>query len=130
MQFIEFERFDSPCTLLKEFSMPWRFIGFVVLCTVFLGFIGLNLENKCDISFGFTKLSEVPVFFTAFASFVLGLLASIPIAISIRVKRNRKQAGKVRVKRGGDSREDVLRERTEPDEKESPYKDDGTYGID
>jgi uncharacterized integral membrane protein len=119
--------------------MPWRFIGFVVLCTVFLGFIGFNLENKCDISFGFTKLSEVPVFFTAFASFVLGLLASVPIAISIRVKRSRKQAGesqsakqgiKGRGKRGGGSQEDTLREKAELDEKESPYKDDGSYGID
>ncbi|MDR2052033.1 MAG: hypothetical protein LBP80_01340 [Treponema sp.] len=90
-----------------------KFIGFVALCAVFLVFIGFNLENKCDISFGFTKLSDVPVFFTAFASFVLGLLASVPIAVSIRLRKNRKQN----------------REKAEVEEK-TPYKNDGTYGVD
>jgi uncharacterized integral membrane protein len=118
-----------------------KFVGFVALCAVFLVFIGFNLENKCDISFGFTKLSDVPVFFTAFASFVLGLLASVPIAISIRLKKNRKQsiqaakrAEKNRAKAGGSSREEALWEKAEPEEKSSykdaSYKDDGTYGID
>ena len=119
-----------------------KFIGFVALCAVFLVFIGFNLENKCDISFGFTKLSGVPVFFTAFASFVLGLLASVPIAISIRLKKNRKRGirgeesrvAKNRGKGGGSSREEALREKAEPEEKSSykdaSYKDDGTYGID
>ncbi|MDR2784339.1 MAG: hypothetical protein LBB83_00320 [Treponema sp.] len=114
-----------------------KFIGFVALCAVFLAFIGFNLENKCDISFGFTRLSEVPVFFTAFASFVLGLLASVPIAISIRLKKNRKQGQESRAakqvkkqdKGGGSFQEDVLREKAGPGEK-TPYEDDGTYGID
>ncbi|MDR1128296.1 MAG: hypothetical protein LBL20_03205 [Treponema sp.] len=119
--------------------MVLKFIAFVVLCAVFLIFIGFNLENRCDISFGFTKLSDVPVFLTAFASFVLGLLASVPIAISIRIKKNRKRneesragkkAGKSRGKGRADSQEDALQEKAALEEKESPYKDDGTYGID
>jgi hypothetical protein len=113
-----------------------KFIGFVVLCAVLLVFTGFNLENKCDISFGFTKLSGVPVFFTAFASFVLGLLASVPIAVSIRLRKNRKQgaesraakrAAKNRGKGGEGFQEDALRKKADS---ETPYKDDGTYGID
>ncbi|MDR1412049.1 MAG: ABC transporter permease [Spirochaetaceae bacterium] len=119
--------------------MVIKFIAFVVLCAVFLVFIGFNLENKCDISFGFARLPDVPVFFTAFTSFVLGLLASVPIAISIRIKKSRKRnaearsvkkAGKNRAGGRGDSQEDTLRENAGPEEKESPYKDDGTYGVD
>jgi uncharacterized integral membrane protein len=115
-----------------------KFIGFVALCAVFLVFIGFNLENRCDISFGFTKLSDVPVFLTAFASFVLGLLASVPIAVSIRLRKKRKQgaesraakqAGKNSGKGGGGFQEDTLREKAGLEEK-TPYKDDGTYGID
>ena len=118
-----------------------KFIGFVVLCAVFLVFIGFNLENRCDISFGFTKLSDVPVFLTAFASFVLGLLASVPIAVSIRLRKSRKQgmrgeesraakrAAKNRGSGGGGFQENALRDKAEMEEK-APYKDDGTYGID
>jgi uncharacterized integral membrane protein len=114
-----------------------KFIGFVALCAVFLVFIGFNLENKCDISFGFTKLPDVPVFLTAFASFVLGLLASVPIAVSIRLRKSRKQgaesraakrAAKNRGRGGGSFQEDALRDKAETEE--TPYKDDGTYGID
>ncbi|MDR1351946.1 MAG: hypothetical protein LBK05_01585 [Treponema sp.] len=119
--------------------MVLKFIAFVALCAVFLVFIGFNLENKCDISFGFVRLPDVPVFLTAFASFVLGLLASVPIAISIRIKKSRKRseesrsgkkAGKNRAKGKVDSQEDALQGKAVPEEKESPYKDDGTYGID
>jgi uncharacterized integral membrane protein len=114
-----------------------KFIGFVALCAVFLVFIGFNLDNKCDISFGFTRLSEVPVFFTAFASFVLGLLASVPIAISIRLRKNRKQGQESRTakqvkkqdKGGGGFQEDVPRNKAELGGK-TPDKDDDAYGID
>jgi uncharacterized integral membrane protein len=71
--------------------MPWRLIGLVFLLVIFLAFIGLNLENSCNISFGFRTLEDVPVFFTAFASFALGLLWSIPFAISISRKRKKKE---------------------------------------
>jgi uncharacterized integral membrane protein len=105
-----------------------KFIGFVVLCTVFLVFIGFNLENRCDISFGFTRLSDVPVFLTAFASFVLGLLASVPIAISIRLRKNRKQGEESRASKRAGKSPGSSRDGAELEEKS--YKDDGTYGID
>jgi uncharacterized integral membrane protein len=70
--------------------MPWRLIGFIVLFAIFLAFIGFNLENSCAISFGFVHFDQVPVYLTAFASFVFGMLCAIPFAISFRVKKNHK----------------------------------------
>jgi uncharacterized integral membrane protein len=63
----------------------------VLILLVFLVFIGLNLDNRCNISFGFWATAEpVPIFLPIFASFVLGLLCSIPFAVSIGMKRSRK----------------------------------------
>ncbi|MDR0584051.1 MAG: hypothetical protein LBG57_06870 [Treponema sp.] len=68
--------------------MPWRLIGLIIIFGIFLLFIAFNLGNKCYISFGFyTTKSEVPVFLTAFSSFVLGMLCAAPFIISFRVKR-------------------------------------------
>ena len=67
--------------------IPWRLIIFVAIFAVFLVFISFNLENKCDISFGFAALKEVPVFITIFSSFVLGLFCAIPLVVHIKKKR-------------------------------------------
>ncbi len=72
--------------------MPWRLIGFVVLFAVFLTFIGFNLENNCNISFGFIHFDQVPVYLTAFASFIFGMLCTIPFAVSFRIKKKQKTA--------------------------------------
>jgi hypothetical protein len=53
---------------------------------VFLGFIGFNLENRCDISFGFYTFSQVPVFLTTFSAFVLGMFLALPLVISFRAR--------------------------------------------
>jgi uncharacterized integral membrane protein len=69
----------------------WRLIGLALILVIFLGFIGLNLDNRCVISFGFWKTPEpVPVFLPVFAAFVLGIVCSIPFAISVGLKRSRK----------------------------------------
>ena len=67
--------------------IPWRLIIFIAVFAVFLVFISFNLENKCDISFGFAKLTEVPVFITIFFSFVIGLLCAIPLVIFIKKRK-------------------------------------------
>jgi uncharacterized integral membrane protein len=73
----------------------WKLIGLALILVVFLGFIGLNLENRCAISFGFWETpEEVPVFLPVFAAFVLGILCSIPFAISVGLKRSRKTKGR------------------------------------
>ena len=60
--------------------MSWRIIVFVAIFAIFLVFVVFNLENKCEISFGFGVLKDVPIFITIFASFVLGLFSGIPLA--------------------------------------------------
>jgi len=69
--------------------MPWRFLVFLVVFGVFLAFITFNLDNKCDISFGFTVIPNVPVFLTVFISYVLGLLCSMPFIFRAGIKRAR-----------------------------------------
>jgi uncharacterized integral membrane protein len=90
----------------------WRLIGLALILVVFLGFVGLNLDNRCMISFGFWKTPEpVPVFLPIFAAFVLGMLCSIPFAVSAGLKRSRKNKNRevpaAKKKRG---KEDALPE--------------------
>jgi hypothetical protein len=102
--------------------MPWRLIGYIVILIILLGFIGFNLENRCDISFGprgLLTLSQVPVYFTAFSSFVLGMLCSIPLVISLR-KKEPKTPGEGNAKKREKAKAETL----------EPVPDDGTYGID
>ncbi|MDR1287093.1 MAG: hypothetical protein LBK08_05750 [Treponema sp.] len=70
--------------------MPWRLIGFIVLFGVFLAFITLNLGNSSDISFGFRIFPGVPVYLTVFVSFILGMLCTIPVMVSFRLKKKGK----------------------------------------
>jgi uncharacterized integral membrane protein len=73
--------------------MPWRLIGFILLFGIFLVFIAFNLENSCDINFGFRVFSEVPVFLTVFSSFILGMFCAIPFVFSLR-RRKKDKPGK------------------------------------
>jgi uncharacterized integral membrane protein len=112
----------------KECLMPWRLIGFIIICGIFLAFIGFNLENRCTISFGFTEIRDRPVYLIAFASFVLGMFCAIPFIISFRRKK-----GKDRVPNG----EPAPVSKKGGKAKASPvpggdggYGDGGSYGID
>ncbi|MFP3089213.1 hypothetical protein LQZ21_02675 [Treponema sp. TIM-1] len=69
--------------------MPWKLIGFVVFFGILLVFIGLNLNNSCDISFGFTTIEQVPIYLTVFSAFVLGLLCTIPLMVSLRFRKSK-----------------------------------------
>jgi uncharacterized integral membrane protein len=73
--------------------MPWRLIVFILIFIVLLAFITLNLENKCDISFGFAKIAQAPVFLTVFMSFILGFLSTLPFIITAGRKRARAEKG-------------------------------------
>jgi uncharacterized integral membrane protein len=63
-----------------------RLIVFIIIFAVFLTFITLNLENKCDIRFGFTTLNDVPVFLTVFISFIVGFVFALPLVFGIKRK--------------------------------------------
>ena len=67
--------------------MPWKLISFILIFAIFLLFIMFNLENKCDINFGFKTLSDVPVFLTVFFSFAAGFAATLPMVFRAGIKR-------------------------------------------
>jgi uncharacterized integral membrane protein len=71
--------------------MPWRLIQFIVVFVIFLLFIGFNLDNKCDINFSpnkeFMVLPQVPVYFTVFCSFIIGMLCTLPFVLSSKMRK-------------------------------------------
>jgi len=58
-----------------------RVIVFILVFVFFLAFIVLNLENKCDVSLGFTTIEDFPVFISVLSSFVLGMLVTVPMML-------------------------------------------------
>lgn len=68
--------------------MPWKLVLFIVCLVLVTVFMGFNIENRCNISFGFTELTGVPVFVTIMASFLLGVVLVLPFTF-IR-KKNKK----------------------------------------
>ena len=71
-----------------------RLVAFILVFAVFLAFIVFNLDNKCDVSLGFSTFKEIPVFLSSFFSFVLGMLFTLPMVFSSgRKRRNSSQAG-------------------------------------
>ncbi len=77
--------------------MPLRLIGLLLFVGLLTGFIGFNLGNVADVSFGFHVFRGVPVFLTALVSFALGLLAALPAVFSARFsarKRTRQAPAK------------------------------------
>jgi uncharacterized integral membrane protein len=67
----------------------WRLLGFILIFAVFLAFIVFNLDNRCNVSFGFTMLKDMPVFITAFVSFFLGMLCAVPFIVSLHRKKEK-----------------------------------------
>jgi uncharacterized integral membrane protein len=64
-----------------------RLIGFILIFALFLTFIVLNLDNKCDVSFGFKIAKDIPVFITAFVAFFFGMLCAVPFVMSFKRKK-------------------------------------------
>jgi len=111
--------------------MPWRLIQFIVIFVVLVVLVAFNLgdSNKCDISFGFATIKDVPVFLTAFSAFILGMLCVLPYIIKLRIKgkAGRPDSGidknRSKTRKAGKSEIPDL-----PDD--SSLSDGGTYGID
>jgi hypothetical protein len=62
---------------------------FIILCALFLFFVGVNLEHTSDISIGFHTFVDIPVFLITFSSFLIGMLFAIPLALSFGKKRKK-----------------------------------------
>jgi uncharacterized integral membrane protein len=74
--------------------IPWKLIIVVIVAVLLALFIGFNLNNKCEISFVFGRVADVPVYFTILLSFIAGLAAALPFSI-----RHRFGKGKVKDKK-------------------------------
>ena len=74
--------------------MVIRLIGTIVAIIIMAFFVGFNLENKCDVSLLFATFKDVPVFITIMLSFAVGILFTLPVALSIRFKKNKKEEKK------------------------------------
>ena len=107
--------------------MPWRLIGIIVILAILLGFIGLNVGNTCDLSLGFKVFTGIPVYITVFASFMLGLLFSLPFFIFGTLKRKPKKEKIPKVKPVS---EDPLKEIHFPEKTAGEAPDKEPYGID
>jgi uncharacterized integral membrane protein len=107
--------------------MPWRLIGFVLLGAVFLCFIGVNLENRCDISFGFYTFSQVPVFLTTLSAFVLGLFMAL--VISFRSGSRRKNKTKLSARQNSEKGREKIAKETAPGSLIDPPSPGDGYGI-
>ncbi len=58
--------------------MPFKLFSFLFFLVAVTLFIGLNLENRCDISLFFYTFKNVPIFLSLLFAFVLGALAVVP----------------------------------------------------
>jgi uncharacterized integral membrane protein len=73
-------------------------LGLIIILAVLLAFIGFNLDNKCDLSLGVTAFRGVPIYLTVFASFMLGMLCSLPFIIFKSLKKRAKNGKKLKDK--------------------------------
>lgn len=70
--------------------MPIKLIGTIILLILVTIFAGVNLDNKCDITFIFYTFEQVPVFMTVIISFAIGLVLMLPFTLG-RGKKNTKK---------------------------------------
>jgi hypothetical protein len=80
-----------------------------------------NLDKRCDISFGFTVIKDVPVFLTVFCSFVLGMLTTLPFIFIYQLGKKRKAENPKR--KNGDSKRN-------PGASSGLPRNNSHYGID
>ena len=58
--------------------MPWKLILFILSVVLVTIFIGFNLENTCDVSFGFYTFQKVPIFMSILLAFAAGVFIMLP----------------------------------------------------
>ena len=95
-----------------------RLIIFIVILAIFLAFIVLNMDNRCNISFGFLVLSDIPIFLSLLCSFALGMLITIPFVFRPKKKEKKPILPKPPKKGEIKDLEDEIK------------KEDSPYGID
>ena len=94
--------------------IPWKLIAFLVLVGLILAFVGFNAANVSDISFGFYRLEDVPIFMSLFVAFAAGVLVTLPFTLFGRSKRDRKRPKKEQGGTGGIDEENPEERLQEP----------------
>lgn len=61
--------------------MPWKLVGFIICLILGTCFAGFNLENSCNISFGFKTFQNVPIFFSLIVAFAIGVIVTLPFTV-------------------------------------------------
>ncbi|MDR0589517.1 MAG: hypothetical protein LBG25_03115 [Spirochaetaceae bacterium] len=107
--------------------MPWRLIGFVFFLGILLVFIGLNLNNSCDISFGFTTIKAVPIYLTVFSAFVLGLFCTLPVIVTLKFRKSKPRD--TPAVDAGAKKNRKSRKKQEPEKGDNPPAGDGPRGF-
>lgn len=72
--------------------MPWKLVGFIVCLVLGTCFAGFNLENCCNISFGFHTFENIPIFLSLIIAFACGVVVTLPFTIIKKKTAKEKQA--------------------------------------
>ena len=122
-----------------------RLIAVILIFAIFLAFIIFNLgpDYVSNVNVGFTILNDIPVYLTAFSSFVLGMVFSVPFVLSLgkRRKKSSQDEGPDSSSRGGETLEPRLlqdpadKKASKKKGRKSPpvdviKKENSSYGID
>ena len=68
--------------------MPVKLILVIVLAVFVSVFTGLNLDNKCSVWF-FHTFKDIPAVALIFASFIAGVIVTLPVSLISRGKKNK-----------------------------------------
>jgi uncharacterized integral membrane protein len=122
--------------------MPWRLIEFIIIFALLLIFVFFNIDNKCDINFGFTRIRDAPVYLTVFTSFIIGMAVAFLAAFVFKhgkTRRGKTQDGKNQSgknpgskdeKPGLPAKKQTWKKTGEHSKTETKGADSGHYGID
>ena len=56
-----------------------------------IAFVGFNIENRADISFGFYVFNQIPIFISLFVAFLAGVVVMLPFTLGLRRRKKEKQ---------------------------------------
>jgi uncharacterized integral membrane protein len=76
----------------------WWLIELLIVLLVELVFILLNQNARCDISLGFWKFDDAPVYIISIVAFLIGAASAIPFFIASHFKRKKKDKNEKRKK--------------------------------
>ena len=112
-----------------------RLIVVIIVFAVFLAFIVLNLDNRCDISLGLKTFKDIPVFLSALVSFVAGMLFAAPLVFSLHKGKKKDSGSESSIAPSSGGNKKLFGRKPKKSNEDSPDPDDynkekSPYGID